>query len=293
MTEKASIKKDPAVWIRNCIGRYVASGENNLNPGGVHEPAWDEPLVGFSRGGDPLYQKFKDDIGPFCWTPPQIFTATFPDVRFEPNDLTVISWVLPQTESSRRDNSREKTVSAERWARARKYGEEFNVRLRDHLAGFLRDAGHEAVAPMNAPRFRWEKSARYGFASSWSERHAAYASGLGTFGLCDGLITPKGKAMRCGSVVARIAVPPSARPYTDHHAYCLFYFNGSCGKCIKRCPAGAITREGHDKDKCAAYVRDVSAKSILSRFGFETSGCGLCQTGVPCEAKIPLPGRSG
>ena len=293
MTEKASIKKDPAVWIRNCIGRYVASGENNLNPGGVHEPAWDEPLVGFSRGGDPLYQRFKDDIGPFCWTPPEIFAATFPDVRFEPNDLTVISWVLPQTESSRRDNSREKTVSAERWARARKYGEEFNVRLRDHLAGFLRDAGHEAVAPMNAPRFRWEKSARYGFASSWSERHAAYASGLGTFGLCDGLITPKGKAMRCGSVVARIAVPPSARPYTDHHAYCLFYFNGSCGKCIKRCPAGAITREGHDKDKCAAYVRDVSAKSILSRFGFETSGCGLCQTGVPCEAKIPLPGRSG
>ncbi len=93
--------------------------------------------------------------------------------------------------------------------------------------------------------------------------------------------------MRCGSVVARIAVPPSARPYTDHHAYCLFYFNGSCGKCIKRCPADAIAREGHDKEKCAAYVHDVSAPSIRSRFGFDTSGCGLCQTGVPCETEDP------
>ena len=53
-------------------------------------------------------------------------------------------------------------------------------------------------------------SDRFGFASTWSERHAAYASGLGTFGLSDGLITPRGQAMRCGSVVARIAVPPLA-----------------------------------------------------------------------------------
>ena len=293
MTEIPNAAHDAAAWIRDCIGRYVASGENSLYPGGVHEPAWDEPLVGFSRGDDPLYQGFKDDIGPFYWTPPEIFAATFPDVQVKPDELTVISWVLPQTEQTRRDNGREKAVSAERWARSRKYGEEFNVKLRDHVAGFLREAGHEAVAPMNAPLWRWEKSTRYGFASSWSERHTAYASGLGTFGLCDGLITPRGKAMRCGSVVARIAVPPSARPYTDHHAYCLFHFNGSCGKCIKRCPAGAITREGHDKEKCAAYVHDVSAKSIRSRFGFDTSGCGLCQTRVPCEAKIPVPGRTG
>jgi epoxyqueuosine reductase len=293
MTEIPNAKLNAAAWIRDCIRRYTESEENSLHFEGVHEPAWDEPLVGFSRGDDPLYQGFKEDIGPFYWTPPEIFAATFPDVKTRVDELTVISWILPQTERTRRDNSREKAVSAERWARSRKYGEEVNVKLRDHVAGVLREAGHEAVAPMNSPRWRWEKSARYGFASSWSERHAAYASGLGTFGLCDGLITPIGKAMRCGSVVARIAVPPSERLYTDHHTYCLFYFNGSCGKCIERCPAGAITREGHDKEKCAAYVHDVSAKSIRSRFGFDTSGCGLCQTGVPCEAKIPVRGRNG
>ena len=292
MKETAKGKKDAAAWIRDCIIRYAASAENSLRFEGVLEPAWAEPLIGFSRGDDPLYLKFKEDIGPFYWTPQEIFAATFPGLRVEPGALTVISWILPQTKQTRRDNRREKAVSAERWARSRKYGEEFNIRLRDHLVAVLREAGTEAVAPLNAPAWKWEKSARYGFASSWSERHAAFASGLGTFGLCDGLITPKGKAMRCGSVVARIAVPPSERPYTDHHAYCLFYFNGSCGKCIKRCPADAITREGHDKEKCATYVHDVSSKSIRARFGFETSGCGLCQVGVPCEAKIPLPART-
>jgi len=38
-----------------------------------------------------------------------------------------------------------------------------------------------------------------GPASSWSERHAAYAAGLGTFSLNDALITPKGIAHRLGS----------------------------------------------------------------------------------------------
>jgi len=293
MTETASIKKDPAERIRDCIRKYTASGENNLHLEGTREPAWEAPIVGFSRGDDPLYRRFKDDIGPFHWTPAEIFSATFPDVQAGPGELTVISWILPQTKRTILDNSKEKAVSAERWARSRKYGEEFNVKLRDHVVAFLREAGHEAVAPMNSPRWQWEKSERYGFASSWSERHAAYACGLGTFGLCDGLITPRGKAMRCGSVVARIAVPPSERPYEDRHAYCLFFFNGSCGKCMQRCPAEAITREGHDKEKCHRYIGDVSSKEILSRFGFETTGCGLCQTGVPCEAKIPVPGRTG
>jgi epoxyqueuosine reductase QueG len=100
--------------------------------------------------------------------------------------------------------------------------------------------------------------------------------------------------MRCGSVVARISVPPSQRPYDDHHAYCLYYFDGSCGKCIKRCPADAISKEGgHDKEKCFDYLHNVTEKYIESRYGFKTSPCGLCQTGVPCEAKIPVPGRTG
>ena len=38
-------------------------------------------------------------------------------------------------------------------------------------------------------------SEKYAYASTWSERHAAYAAGLGTFGLSDGLITAAGQGM--------------------------------------------------------------------------------------------------
>jgi epoxyqueuosine reductase len=290
MLKTTNIEDNAAGWIRDCIRKYAASDENSLHLDSGHEPAWEEPLVGFSRGDDPLYREFKEDIGPFLWTPSEAFAAAFPEMRAAPEELTVISWILPQTAQTRLDNSREKTLPADRWALSRKYGEEFNIKLRDHLVHSLREAGCEAIAPMNSPLWKWETSDRYSLASTWSERHAAYASGLGTFGLCDGLITPKGKAMRCGSVVAKITVSPSERPYTDRHAYCLFFFDGSCGKCIKRCPADAIAREGHDKKKCFNYLHDVTAKHIQSRLGFETSPCGLCQTGVPCEAKIPIRG---
>jgi epoxyqueuosine reductase QueG len=169
------------------------------------------------------------------------------------------------------------------------YGEKVNVQLRDDLVTALKQQGIEAVAPTRTSYFSRELSDKYGFASTWSERHAAYASGLGTFGLSDGLITPRGKAMRTGSVIARIRIDPTPRPYTDHHAYCLFYSHGICGKCIKRCPVDAIGESGHDKITCRQYVHETMADYIKSRYNFEGKGCGLCQTAVPCESKIPVP----
>jgi len=135
---------------------------------------------------------------------------------------------------------------------------------------------------------RWQStdSPRYVYASTWSERHAAYACGLGTFGLCDGLITPLGKAVRVGSVVARLEVPPTPRPYSDHRAYCLFFAQGTCGECIARCPAGAISEAGHDKVKCRDHLNRTRA-FVGEHYGFDGYGCGLCQTGVPCESGVP------
>ena len=84
--------------------------------------------------------------------------------------------------------------------------------MRKQLVELLVEAGYEAVALIDSPFWTQKMSERYGLSSTSSERHAAFASGLGTFGLCDGLITPVGKAMRCGSVVAHIQIPPSQRP---------------------------------------------------------------------------------
>ncbi|MBM3188651.1 MAG: epoxyqueuosine reductase [Chloroflexi bacterium] len=280
-----NLTDDPRPWLDGLIQELCAGPENNLG-NGTAEPAWGRPLVGDCRGDDPLFEQYKEVVGPYHWTPWEIFTRTFPETDARPQDLTVISWVLPQTEATKADNRLQTALPAERWARTRIYGEAFNVHLRERLVARLMEAGYPAVAPQLSPDWQSRESERYVYASTWSERHAAYAAGLGTFGLCDGLITPAGKAMRVGSAVARIAAPSSPRPYTDHHAYCLFYAQGTCGECIGRCPAGAITEAGHDKLKCREYV-STTRVYVESAFGFKGYGCGLCQTRVPCESGIP------
>ncbi len=279
--------EDRAGWIRAVLTDFVARSPENTLQNREKERAFDAPLVGFSRGDDPILGSLKEHVGPFHWTPQEIFVQSFPGAQPAPHELTVISWILPQTEATKEDNRRERVFPSERWARARIYGEEVNVKLRDHLVEVLTQAGFQAMAPSNSSLWSRKMSERYGFASTWSERHAAYASGLGTFGLCDGLITPKGKAMRAGSVVARIEVAPTPRPYEDHRAYCLFSTRGLCGKCMDRCPVGAITEAGHDKLKCLQHLRPGTHQYVKSHFGFDGYGCGLCQTGVPCESKVP------
>ena len=273
-------------WLETVIKSFINKSQDNSLKNERNEKAWADPIVGFSSGDDPLYQLYKEDIGAFYWAPAEIFAKTFPMLRVTPDQLTVISWVLPQTDATKTDNRKQTVYPSERWARARIYGEEVNIKLRKHVVATLQEVRCEAVAPMFSPLWERKISKRYGFASTWSERRAAYASGLRTFGLCDGLITPKGKAMRCGSVVAHIKILPTNRPYKDHHAYCLFFSKGICGKCIQRCPAGAITEIGHNKVKCRKYLQ-ITRDYVRSHFGFEGYGCGLCQTGVPCESKIP------
>jgi epoxyqueuosine reductase len=269
------------------IRSFLLNPEENrlwLEPG---ERAWAEPLVGFSKGSDPLWLSLKESIGPFHWTPAEVFSQAFPGINADPSELTVISWVLPQTEATKADNRQETSFPSHRWARTRTFGEDINNNLKKHLVSSLQALGHETVAPTLHSEFSWQNSPQYGHASNWSERHVAYVSGLGTFGLCDGLITPAGKAMRLGSVVTHMQIPPTPKTYRSHTDYCLFFSKGTCKKCISRCPAGAISENGHDKNKCLEYVFGKAIPYIKSNYGFDGYSCGLCQTGVPCESGIP------
>jgi ferredoxin len=279
---------EQAAWLEGIIQEFIRQSPENTLQNKTHEKAFEAPLVGFSRGDDPLYEAYKDHVGPFYLTPWEIFAVTFRDFSVPPEELTIISWILPQTEVTKADNRKEDFYPSERWARARIFGEEVNEKLRKHVVASMESEGYQVVAPSLTPQFSIRISPKYGFASTWSERHAAYASGLGTFGLCDGLITPKGKAMRTGSVLARIQVPPTPRPYTDHHEYCLFFTKGICGICIKRCPVGAITEAGKDKPTCYKHLFPVTKDYVTSEYGFDGYGCGLCQTKIPCESKIPV-----
>lgn len=286
-------KNDPAAWIEHAIRAFCGTSPENDMHYPEHEPLTDEPLVGFSAGDDPLYETLKKDIGTPFLTPLELFRIAFPDTDAAARDLTVISWLLPQTTLTKDENSKETQFPSERWARAKHYGGIFNTTLMNHLTGVLAQNGIQAMAPTLSPSWKIAISEKYGIASSWSERHAAYVSGLGTFGLCDGLITRKGKAMRCGSIIARIRIPPTPRPYTDHRAWCLYYAKGTCGLCIRRCPAGAITEQGHDKDRCREYCFGAAQDYVHKQYRIENYGCGLCQAGVPCESENPVRPKKG
>jgi epoxyqueuosine reductase QueG len=273
--------------IEDLIRDFIATSPDNRMKNKTDEPAWDDVLVGFAAGADSIWQQYKEYIGAFHWTPWEVFNQHCPQESARADELTVISWVLPQRALVRRANRRARKYPAEEWARIRIYGEECNAALRRHVAERLTQAGHAAVAPMLVSNWTIVDSKRFSYASSWSERHAAHAAGLGTFGLCDGLITAKGKAMRVGSVVARIGIEATPRPYADHRTYCLYFDNGTCGKCIDRCPVRAITEAGHDKEKCRQHLAR-SREYVKKTYKFEGYGCGLCQVGVPCEAGIPV-----
>jgi len=279
--------EENGVWIEKTVKDFIETSPKNTLKNQNNDKAFELPLVGFSRGDDPLYEAYKDHVGPFYLTPWEIFVVTFRDFSIKFEELTVISWILPHNNITKVDNRKEEFYPSERWARARIFGEEVNEKLRKHMVASLESEGYRAVAPSLTPQFSIRISPKYGYASTWSERHAAYASGLGTFGLCDGLITSVGKAMRTGSIIAQIPVSPTHRPYADHHEYCLFFTQGVCGKCISRCPVGAITEAGKNKETCYKHLFPVTKDYVTSNYAFDGYGCGLCQTGVPCESKIP------
>lgn len=260
----------------------------DLHPGNRSEGGgryFDRPLIGFASGADPLFREYKRIIGPFHWTPSEIMERA--GAPSGGTGSTVVCWILPIVDSTRMSNRIQTRYPSRAWGHTRGFGERFNDELRRVVAEWLVSRGGRAVAPMLMEGWSRLDDPRTGLASTWSERHAAYAAGLGTFSLNGGLITPRGIAHRCGSVVTDILMEPTRRPYSDYRENCLTCRGGDCGVCITRCPAAVISEEGHDKDRCRRYTYGPPFQALREEFGVPEVGCGLCQTGVPCESTIP------
>jgi epoxyqueuosine reductase len=290
-------KANPSSFLEKTIKEYVAASPGNRLPSFSNEPIFDEPLVGFANGDDPIFSEYKEEriIGAFHYTPREILEKHLSSnggSEQKPEHVSVISYVLPFTRKTRLSLRVETQVASVRWNHSRWLGQSLINELSLYLVSLLEKLGYQAVAP--------EQSTFYKVTglpdrpvSNWSQRHIAFAAGLGTFSLNDGFITAKGIALRCGSVVCNARITASRRLYNSHVANCLFYRESSCQRCMKRCPAGAISEKGHDKQKCRNFLENVQ-KKLLKELGRENElymgryiGCGLCQTKVPCEAGIP------
>ena len=288
---KEKLETNPAQFVEQEITEFVRTSPDNRLSFINDYVIWDEPLVSFADGDDPIFTEYKTIIAPEHLTPREALAKAYDKSPEDmPARLSVISWILPTVEETRKSNRAEARVPSRLWSHTRWYGEKFNEKLRAHVVALLTGMGYLAAAPFLQPYFKTYTNEK-GPYSNWSERHMAYAAGLGTFSLSDGLITERGIAMRCGNVVTSLVLPTSPRTANSPYSNCLFYVGVNCRACIDRCPAGAINERGHDKNKCQQYLRDIgySTESLKDGYDNEKSvaGCGLYQTKVPCEFQNP------
>ncbi len=279
-------------WFIKTIEDKIASHlENEMEYPFSGEKIFTEPLIGFVRGDDPIFLKYKKIIGPHHFTPEEIMrwqagNNNVPAPRAE--DLSVVSFILPITKITKDDNTNMKDWLAARWAQTRLLGEIFSQTFVREIVAYLMENGILAVSPDVTPMFNKKRYPEVGWASPWSHRHMAYAAGLGTFGMHDFLITEKGCAHRTGSFVVNLKLAPNRQRPDDIHAHCLHYQGKKCLRCATHCPVYAITAEkAHNKETCYKRV----AKSLFycnKNYHIFIYGCGLCATGVPCESGIPV-----
>ena len=265
------------------------SGLNNVDadiafrPDLVGMKMYDEPLVGICYADDEFIKKLEVERDVI---EQRIFAMTDSPQVWLPEAASIISVFLPFTEQVKASNHGGDMPSDE-WLHARIEGQGMINALAKHIVAVLTDAGYPSMAPSLDKRFkisgtsdRRVRSGQHLF-SNWSERHIAFATGLGTFSLSDSFITKKGAAGRFTSVITSMMFPEneysiSAGMNTDPYGNC-----SQCGACIKNCPVGAITFEhGHDHGICFTYLES-------TRVNPPYYGCGKCQTNTPCESRAP------
>ena len=292
---------DPCQFFDKAIKEYVASSPINSLTAFDYAPFFDEPVVVFADGDDPIFRELKKVIGDHHLTPREALERHVQEKHWKLGakdhieKVGVISYVLPEPYETRLTTREPLYGVSVRHNHTRWRGEVFQKSLQHYIVSLLEIHGYDAVAPRRAPFFEWADTPD-GARVNWSERHVAYASGLGTFGLNGLLITPKGCAHYLGSVVCDLALTPTPRPYDSHVAYCTFYQDKSCRRCIERCAAGAISENGRNALICRSYLGKTQVEKLAEAGGLEGllgmgPSCGLCMTNVPCEDRIPVRPR--
>ena len=172
-------------------------------------------------------------------------------------------------------------MPSEGWLHARIEGQAENDKMSKKLSEEIQMNGNEVVAPAIDPRMKIYGEAKDNntpeYTSNWSERHVAYAAGLGTFGLSRGLITELGTTGRLMSIITTLPLTPTKRTYEGLYDYC-----SKCGACARACPQEAISVE-HFKDHAKCNVLIEKTRQMWAPY----YGCGKCQCGMPCSSGIP------
>jgi ferredoxin len=274
-------------------------------------PIFAAPLMGVSQGDDPLFEKLKEVVARDHLTPREMWirNGLADDGNISPR-LRILSVVFPFAVHIREQCSKnDKPMPLELYCLARNLANPFMDQVLALVKNFFMEEGYRATAGMGSRTFEVTSAKDSShFYSNWSERHIAFAAGLGTFSLPETFITEVGCNIRLTSIITDAPLTVTPRSHKGVYGNCLHYADGTCGECISKCPVHAITREGHDKRKCSRFVRKMREKmekrpvrnmmkphyqrlNGIAKPVYRV-GCALCQFGVPCTDKNPVAGAS-
>ncbi len=297
---------DMNAWFQRTIRRLVReAAENRLSDfGGI--PVFGAPIVGVADGDGEVFRSFRNAVSDRHILPGEILNRDASDGAGQ-GPVRVVSWALPYSPEIRRSNRTQEWPS-HIYSVARNNAGALLHELGRRVVELVGDEGFEAVAPALADEYDAFRNPEHTFTSTWSERHVAFAAGLGSFGLNGSLITPKGAMVRLGSLITNMPLRVAGREEKDHRAPCLRDGGKNCGHCLARCPVQAISADGLDKSRCydrRRVIREKFLESYASKFRMLSApivksgrreagyslGCGLCYSGVPCEASDSISRR--
>jgi len=244
----------------------IVSGDIALSPECAGIRMYECPVVGVSSAQDEMYKKY---INPEVVGEKYLLPSDWLD-----SARSVISIFNPFTQHIKDSNAGGEMPSHE-WLHGRIEGQTYIVAAAQALASHLRSKGGQAMVPVADERFTVYPEPK--IYSNWSERHAAYIAGLGTFSLNRAVITKKGIAGRFCSVITDLELTADKREYPGLYDNCSL-----CGACQRACPADAINKNGKAHVPCYKFLEKVS-EQYPSYYG-----CGKCQCGIPCESDIPV-----
>jgi epoxyqueuosine reductase QueG len=270
---------------------------------------FDSPAIGVAKGDDSIFLKFKEVVGPKHLTPAEMWVQSgLPEDNHLPENLRILSMIFPYVDRIRKESKSAKEMPAEIYSVGRNFANAFMDDVLEKTVVFFQNKGFQATSGMRSPAFQIITTENpFGIYSVWSERHMAFAAGLGTFSLHEGFISEIGCNIRIASVITNAPLDITPRKNDDPYANCLFYAKGKCKKCAERCPGDAISEEGHDKWKCYLYGQIVAKemkkrlndllKPHLRNVNGEKKwsypvGCGFCQFDVPCMDTNPVKENS-
>jgi epoxyqueuosine reductase QueG len=243
--------------LKNHIERIIKEAAANSGT----ETKYREPLIGFASADDPIFNEMKEILGPYNLHPKEVF----------PKAKTIVSFFLPFEEKLVKLNSKSREPVKE-WIKAKTETDRLIAEINEKLKAELAKKNIEAVVP----EIIFDYSNK-GFDVAWSHKSAAYAAGLGTFGVHHMLITKAGCAGRFGTVLVSIEIHPTSRSKEE---FCSYKKREKCLICVDRCPVGALSAEEFDKEKCFRKLKEIEkAFPELNQYA-----CGKCVTG-PCALK--------